>query len=553
MNDDAELLRQYVGTRSQAAFTELVQRHIGLVYASACRRLNGDRHAASDVTQAVFTLLARSASRLQAHTALQGWLFTTTRNLAVKHVRAEQRRQAREQEAVTMQEDEGGNTEALEWTALRKVIDGALDSLSPTDRDAVLLRYFSGLSYDKIGQTMHIKEDAARMRVERALERLHRVLTKRGVTSAATATLLVQHASGAPAGLAAQVASTALSQAALLGAAGASAALFTMNVTSKVLLATSAIGIGLTGFQAYQLNRAHAESAQLNEENTQLRQRVERLEKVAQENSRRWQDAEADNEKLLEAVGSAQNTIAAAKTLGEQADAPLTRASVQTRFRQAQQLARNGDWPKALSEFLWCYDIGMRRVSSFAGVRQSFVLSEIAKMAKSYGPAREALVSRRDSAEKRFLADAEDSDALFDLASLNRALGDQQRNLALFDSMKPDDRNRSYLESDVVDTLVEAKRYEEIAKARSYAKISLTFDSTVRAMDKMQERSKSAVKRQLLARAAQDIEILAGAGDLAHAQQHIERFTRLDGSPEARAILEKHLTRAGHPELLPKP
>ena len=51
MSEDAELLRRYAVEHSEAAFTELIQRHVNLVYSAALRLVNGDVHRAQDVTQ----------------------------------------------------------------------------------------------------------------------------------------------------------------------------------------------------------------------------------------------------------------------------------------------------------------------------------------------------------------------------------------------------------------------------------------------------------------------------------------------------------------------
>ena len=99
MKDDATLLRSYARNRSESDFAELVHRHVNLVYSAALRQVNGDVHLAQDVTQTVFTDLARKASSLANYQALAGWLFTSTRFAAAKFVRGEQRRRLREQEA----------------------------------------------------------------------------------------------------------------------------------------------------------------------------------------------------------------------------------------------------------------------------------------------------------------------------------------------------------------------------------------------------------------------------------------------------------------------
>ena len=99
MIGDAQLIRQYAAERSEAAFAELVRRHLKMVYAAALRQVNGDTHLAEDVAQSVFTDLARKAGKLQHDGSIAGWLYASTRFAAANAVRAEARRRAREQAA----------------------------------------------------------------------------------------------------------------------------------------------------------------------------------------------------------------------------------------------------------------------------------------------------------------------------------------------------------------------------------------------------------------------------------------------------------------------
>ena len=72
MPPDSELLRLYADTRSEAAFAQLVHRHLNTVYAAAFRRLGGDAHHAADVAQEVFTSLARHAASLARRPVITG-------------------------------------------------------------------------------------------------------------------------------------------------------------------------------------------------------------------------------------------------------------------------------------------------------------------------------------------------------------------------------------------------------------------------------------------------------------------------------------------------
>ncbi len=285
MKDDASLLAGYARNRSESDFAELVRRHVNLVYSAALRQVNGDVHLAQDVTQTVFTDLARKARSLTGHRVLAGWLFTSTRFAAAKVVRGEQRRRRREQEAHTMQEISASDgSSSLDWARLRPVLDDALAELTDRDRDAILLRYLEGRDFTEVGNRLALSDNAARMRVDRAVDKLRLLLARRGVTSTAGALALMlanQTVVAAPVGLANVVAATALTA----GSATAATVFTFMSMTKLQMVATGAVlAAGLGGYfiqektnttlrtELTALQKNDEPVAQLREKNRQLAQ-----------------------------------------------------------------------------------------------------------------------------------------------------------------------------------------------------------------------------------------------------------------------------------------
>lgn len=247
MNEDADLLRRYVDERSETAFAELVRRRIGLVYAIAWRRTQ-DTHLAQEVAQVVFTALARKAPQLVRHQTLLGWLYRSAHFAASDSVRARDRRQRHEQEALVMQPLETQTPEP-DWRQLSPIVDEVLSQMPAADRDAVLLRVVDERSYGEIGRNLGVGESGARMRVERALERMRQALVRRGITSTAAAlTLAIGQQSGAaiPNTLTSVVASKAISAAAGMG--GVSTLLIFMGTTKTTIAVSAALLLAAAGW-----------------------------------------------------------------------------------------------------------------------------------------------------------------------------------------------------------------------------------------------------------------------------------------------------------------
>jgi len=93
--DDARLLRKYVRDGSEAAFTELAERHMKLVYWT-CRRDLIDPQLAEDAAQVVFILFSQKARRFLPGVSIPGWLFNTARLVAKDVLKRERRRRQHE-------------------------------------------------------------------------------------------------------------------------------------------------------------------------------------------------------------------------------------------------------------------------------------------------------------------------------------------------------------------------------------------------------------------------------------------------------------------------
>lgn len=230
-DSDVELLRCYAHTRAEDAFAELVRRRLKLVYSVALRQCAGDADLAAEVTQRVFADLARKAASLSDRAVLLGWLHRSTRFAASDAVRAQRRRHAREKKAIMLNPIPEDSARDAEWRELQPVLDDVMSELPDRDRDAVMLRFFENRGFRDVGAALRLSEDAARMRVERALEKLRRMLARRGITSTASAlgVALAHHASASPpAGLASSVTTSAI------GGAAASATLLGFMSTAKI-------------------------------------------------------------------------------------------------------------------------------------------------------------------------------------------------------------------------------------------------------------------------------------------------------------------------------
>ena len=276
-DDDLGLLARYTRERDEDAFSQIVRRHLNLVYSVARRQVRSPE-LAEEVAQSVFTQLAREAQSLAPDTVLAAWLYTVAHRTALNGLRREVRRKRREQVASEMNASDG--VTAGDWAQVSPCLDAAMHALNQTERTAILLRYFENKSLREVGQILGTTDDAAQKRVSRALEHLRKRLARQGVTVSVgglVALVAGNAVQAAPTGLAALISSGSL----LAATATTSLPATATTILAMTTLQKSSVAAFMVAALALPSLIQHHSASQLREENRSLRRQVARLTESA--------------------------------------------------------------------------------------------------------------------------------------------------------------------------------------------------------------------------------------------------------------------------------
>jgi len=178
---EADLLAEFAAQRSEAAFAELVRRHMPMVL-GVCRRVLDDADGAQDAAQAVFLTLARKAGSLGRERGLGGWLHHCAVCTASNERTARARRLRREQEAAAMQHDPAGELTPETKSVLRESLDRELDALPAKYRRPLVMVHLEGCTLEETAAALKCKDGTLRVWLTRAREKLRSRLARRGAS-----------------------------------------------------------------------------------------------------------------------------------------------------------------------------------------------------------------------------------------------------------------------------------------------------------------------------------------------------------------------------------
>jgi RNA polymerase sigma factor (sigma-70 family) len=173
---DQELMR-IVQAGDVSPASEIYDRYSGRIYNFTLRFLKNSE-AAEDATQEVFVKMMKHANQFHGDAKLSTWLFSIAANWCRDYLRKSDNKPKESDDVLVNLPTpvELGPDRSLERREDEQRVQRALSTLTPEQREAILLSRYQGLSYAEIAQIAGCSEGAVKTRVFRAMETLKKAL-----------------------------------------------------------------------------------------------------------------------------------------------------------------------------------------------------------------------------------------------------------------------------------------------------------------------------------------------------------------------------------------
>jgi RNA polymerase sigma-70 factor (ECF subfamily) len=177
-NADTELevfLMQRTGQGDRGSFEQLYERFSGVLFSTALHVL-GNPEAAEDVLQEVFIAIWEKAP---LYDSVRGkpltWAVTLTRHKAIDRLRSRQRKDVlhdRIGQETRLFEDQQTSLDEVDAAEKSKIVREAVLQLSPSQREAIELAFFAGLTQAEIAEKLQQPLGTVKARIRRGMIKL---------------------------------------------------------------------------------------------------------------------------------------------------------------------------------------------------------------------------------------------------------------------------------------------------------------------------------------------------------------------------------------------
>ncbi len=175
-SQEAALIRR-CQTGDKEAFGMLVERYRGVLFGTACIMLR-DRGLAEDAVQEALISIWRNLPSFRFKSSIKTWLV----RIVINEVKQQFRKKKLPVVSLEEASDDPSEQDVAETILIkneeRQDLRLAIGNLSPNQREAIVLHYFSDMSVPEIAEATHQFEGTIKSRLSRALEHLNEILNR---------------------------------------------------------------------------------------------------------------------------------------------------------------------------------------------------------------------------------------------------------------------------------------------------------------------------------------------------------------------------------------
>ena len=182
---DQELIGLFQNGEAHGAFTAIVERYQQKIYLAARRMVGGDHDAADELAQDTFVKAYGALAKFRGDSQLYTWLYRIMMNASIQQSRQVKKRQHVSTDDVQhVLEAEGGTpVDSMERSETTRLIEQAIETLPPKQRQVFLMRFYDELSYDDIAAIVGTSVGGLKANYFHAVKKIGEYLKAAGVVS----------------------------------------------------------------------------------------------------------------------------------------------------------------------------------------------------------------------------------------------------------------------------------------------------------------------------------------------------------------------------------
>lgn len=175
------ILMRRIAARDEAALSELIHSYSSLIYSTAYQIVHHKEESEDIVVDVLAAIWERARDFDPQKASVAAWIRSITKYRAIDRLRATQRRimlrsQVEEEAKESATHEETGRT-TLCHADTRKILQSAVYTLSPVQREAVALAFFAGLTPREISERIHQPVGTVKARIHRGVRKLREDLS----------------------------------------------------------------------------------------------------------------------------------------------------------------------------------------------------------------------------------------------------------------------------------------------------------------------------------------------------------------------------------------